>query len=203
MGALNDLFPFNVFKNLIPNNASALKANGLSEKFPRIIMDFTGNFNEARLLGTISNYMCGKGWAFGPLKNIVKGSEHNHELSGFRRLSEYFRAWSYIRVKVHGLKKSSDPDKPDHAYVRIWFDNGFNKKWSIDKDYQGWSQVDAKTWWLRTTFDKLFLKREYEEKYVHEVLTDYYGLAETVKKELGIDVIAYEGGLKRKRRNWH
>jgi hypothetical protein len=194
MGIVQDIFPFGLWKRLIPNDYSKVSKGGLNSKgienIPYIKIDFTGKYNEKKLVDAILGYMASRRWVFGTFQTHAKGPEHNHILSGFKRLSEYYKAYATVRVKIHGWRPSGDKDKPDEAYLRIWIGDE-NGNWNIKKDYQGTFQANAKSWGLRNFFDKYFLRREFDDNIVPLVIKDLYNVTSVIKQELGIDTISY------------
>lgn len=201
MGSLlENIFPFGLWKQLIPNDYSKLKKGGLKEEFPYIKIDFTGQFDERKLVDAIVSYMTSRKWVFSPFQTYAKGAEHNHVIMGYKRLTDYYKAWGYVRIKVHGWHPSGNKEKPDEGYVRVWIGTD-DKKWSITKDYQGTFQGDAKTWGIRNFFDKYFLRREFDDVINPRVVHDLYELTKIIKIELGIDTISYETEMDI-RRSW-
>lgn len=187
------------FRRLFPNDYSAHKTGGLKEKVPTLRIDYHGSLDEKRLMAAIMGYMETKRWLVVEKNLHNKGADHDHKIMGFKRYTEYYRASCDIRVRLHdGKRNEGDPSRPDKGFLRIWLGE---KPWSIDKDYQGWYQTDAVTMGLRNFFDRNIFRKEFESTFVAELISDLYGLAEVIKKELGIETIAYEGGAK-KRRTW-
>ena len=194
MGLL-DILPFGSWKNLLPNDFKTVNEGGPSVKeIPQLKIDFRGPFNEKRLIGEIVDYMQTKRWVFGEFVVFEKGPEHNHILRGFRRMTDYYKCYCDVRIKVHWWKPSGLKDKPDSGFVRIWVGE---KKWELKKDFQGKYQENARIWGIRNFFDKYFFRREFDTQIIPAIISDIYGVAAVARKELGIECISYEEGLKR------
>src|SRR3989344_3130099 len=194
MGIFSSVKNSPAFRRLFPNDFAVHKKGGLTEKIPHLKIDYVGPLNEKRLMNVIMEYMGSRRWVFMEINVHNKGEDHDHKLSGFKRFTDYYRALCAVRVRLHSGQPSGDPEKPDKGFLRIWIGE---KPWSIQKDFQGWYQTDAVTMGFRNFFDRYFFKREFEDVFVAEMISDIYGLAEVIKKELGIETIAYEGGAKK------
>lgn len=201
MSLVENLFPFGLWKRILPSKYPELKRGGLNEELPKIKIDFTGPFNEKRLVNVALRFMGSRRYFFSEFTTFAKGAEHNHVLSGFKRISEEFKLLAAVRIRVHGWEISGLKDKPDKGYVRIWINSG-ETPCSILKDYQERFQQEPKSWGIYNFFSKYFLRREYDDVVVAQFVSDLYGVAAEIKKELGIETIAYEDGLK-KTRTWN
>lgn len=205
MGTLQNIFPFGLWKRLMPVDYEKLTKGGLNtesiEQIPPIKIDFTGNFNENRLVKAALDYMGSRRYFFSEFTTFQKGAEHNHVLSGFKRLSEEYRVFAAIRIRVHGWEPSGLKDKPDKGFIRIWFNAG-DQKWEVRKDYQGRFKQNPKSWGVYNFFSRYFLRRDFDDRIVPEFISDMYGAVAVVKRELGIETIAYDQGMK-KSRTWH
>jgi len=201
MGLVQNIIPFGLWKRIIPNDAEKLSKGGLQEELPQMKIDFVGPFNEKKLVHAILEYMGGRRFFFSEFITFAKGPEHNHVMSGFKRVSEEYKTYAFVRVRVHGWEPSGLKDKPDKGFVRVWINAG-EQKWFIKKDYQGRFQETAKARGIYNFFSKYFLRRDYDDRVVPEFLSDMYGCMAVAKKELGIETIAYDEGMK-KARLWH